>query len=439
MKFSKLLALMVILTILLGVSSALAAEKVTISWLLTSGRPHENEIMQNLAKEFENKNPDIGVDVIFVAWKEFETKLATMYAAGAPGDVWFTAAQYGLRHYAHEGVLLELDPYIERDNYDLSDFDESILASLTWGGKRVGIPIATFPLFMIYNKTIFDEAGVSYPPLDWDDASWDWYKFVDYAKKLTKDTNGDGKTDQWGTYYKLRAVEFAWIWGGDWFTKEAYDTGLAKECIADSPEVIKGLQLGADLIHVDKVMPSPAEYQTIQALGDPFLTSKVAMVEGSTWNFVDYDQIKAFEWDIAAAPRGTQPATILYTDPWMIAEKSKNPDEAWEFVKFLAMPETELTLSKGRFTAIPARKSIRQTFLEGATETIPLDHLQKVIEGAYKYGKTYPSHALFGFAEVENVTNAELDPLWLGKKTAEECVKAFVPKVNKILAEIETK
>ena len=45
-------------------------------------------------------------------------------------------------------------------------------------------------MIIYYNKKIFDEAGVPYPPTKWTEA-WTWDEFVNVAKKLTKDKNGN--------------------------------------------------------------------------------------------------------------------------------------------------------------------------------------------------------------------------------------------------------
>ena len=68
---------------------------------------------------------------------------------------------------------------------------------------------------LYYNKDMFDAAGIPYP-----DDTWDWAKLVEVGKQLTKDTDGDGTTDQWGFYTETTDMENYWsslVWqnGGD--------------------------------------------------------------------------------------------------------------------------------------------------------------------------------------------------------------------------------
>jgi multiple sugar transport system substrate-binding protein len=82
---------------------------------------------------------------------------------------------------------------------DVSDMykpDEAPLKSLafTYQGKTVGYSCADEVLVLYYNKTMFDDAKVAYPPASADKA-WTWQQFIDAAKKLTKDQNGKTPND----------------------------------------------------------------------------------------------------------------------------------------------------------------------------------------------------------------------------------------------------
>ncbi len=46
---------------------------------------------------------------------------------------------------------------------------------------------------MFFNTELFEKAGVAIP-----DANWTWDDFEAIARKMTRDLDGDGKTDQWG-------------------------------------------------------------------------------------------------------------------------------------------------------------------------------------------------------------------------------------------------
>ena len=107
--------------------------------------------------------------------------------------------------YQSRDVLLDLKPFIDRDGYDLTQLADQGVADFTTAGGQYGLPRDLNVIALYYNKAMFDAAGVAYP-----DDTWDWAKLVDAAKKLTKDTDGDGTMDQWGFYTETTDMENYW-------------------------------------------------------------------------------------------------------------------------------------------------------------------------------------------------------------------------------------
>jgi multiple sugar transport system substrate-binding protein len=92
-----------------------------------------------------------------------------------------------------------------------------------------------------YNKNLFDQAGVAYPQ-----AGWSWDDFLKAAQALTKDTNGDGATDQYGVGTELEAIRlapFVWQNGGEIVDDPAKPTRLA----LDTPAATEAFQWFVDL------------------------------------------------------------------------------------------------------------------------------------------------------------------------------------------------
>ncbi|MGJ7456727.1 ABC transporter substrate-binding protein [Halomonas sp. MA07-2] len=64
---------------------------------------------------------------------------------------------------ASQEMLLPLDPFIERDGYDLSDFHPVAIQSSRHAGKQYGLPVQTTPELLCYRKDILDSAGLRPP------------------------------------------------------------------------------------------------------------------------------------------------------------------------------------------------------------------------------------------------------------------------------------
>ena len=423
-----------------------AADKTTITWLTTQLTPAQDANIKKILTDFESQNPTIHVNVIPVTWANFETKISTMVAAGTPPDVWYTAAQNGQRYYAMHNYVLDLSPYVKASKMDITKLDKEGYKSAQYRGQLIGLPLRSSLIYLTYNKSLFDKAHLPYPPSNWDDKSWTWDKFASIAQKLTLDDKGKHPTDagfnpnkvvQWGAFGGTRPVQYAWMWGGDWFDAQGYASGLPKKCLAStSPGAVMGLQKAQDLIYKQHATPSPALAQLI--VGNPLLTGKVAMhYNAGTWDFASFQGLHKFKMGMGALPRGTTAASINYVDVMMVAKSSPHPQEAFTFIKYMVSPRS-YQVGSGWFGAVPistdAQASFYQNTLSGLSGTgVTMPELRQTITGAFKYGKTYPSFDVLNYGEIENKSNAELDRLWSGKEDAATATKNFCPIVDKVL------
>src|SRR5439155_215825 len=100
--------------------------------------------------------------------------------------------------------------YLTRAGVDLACLDQTVLSFFTRGDALYALPKGYTPLLVVYNKDLFDRARIPYPTDD-----WTWDDFLRIAQRLTRDTDGDGVIDQWGSYFDRRPfVWIPWIWAG---------------------------------------------------------------------------------------------------------------------------------------------------------------------------------------------------------------------------------
>ncbi len=171
---------------------------------------------------------------------DYRKRLATDFAAGTPADV--TLINY--RRYAAfaaKGVLEPLGPYLGAAARSIKrgDFYEEAMTPYDWKGTLTCLPQNLSSLVVYYNKNLFDAAGLQ-PPSD----DWTWDDFVATAKALTKDTDGDGASDQFGIGTEasiFRLAPMIWQNGGDIVD----DPANPKQLTLDTPEA----QVGAAMVH----------------------------------------------------------------------------------------------------------------------------------------------------------------------------------------------
>lgn len=368
--------------------------------------------------EFHDKHPNVRVRFEFMPWERTFDKLLISTAGGKAPDatvvssMWFVPA-------ASKGLFHDLGELVERDKeFDLEDFYPAAVNG--WGkykGRLYAIPAGIDIYAMFYNKTMFDKHGIPYP-----DETWDWEKYLWAAKQLTKDLDGDGKLDQWGT---TQGMWQAYIWqnGGDILNEDQ------TKCTLDRPEAYEGLQFMADLRNKYHLAPSPAEMADI-GTRNLFMNGKIGMYFSGSWEVPLYFEktIKDFEYDVAPMPKGVQRAAFFGGASYAVLKGSKHKEEAWELVKFMVSKDALKTRAI-KEQVVPSRISVAESesflHLEGPPEN------RKVFLEAIEYGRTVP--AVPCSREMESIIYNEISLVILGKKTAKEACEKVTPYVNDLL------
>lgn len=382
------------------------------------GDPAEIESQTKLVESFEAVNPTIDVKVSVADWDSYWEKLLTGLAGGAAPDVFAMDGPLA-PDYQGRDVLLDLQPLIDRDAYDLSHLaDQGVGVFKTADGKQYGLPRDLNVGVLYYNKKIFDTAGIPYP-----DDTWDWAKLTEVGKQLTLDTNSDGTMDQWGLYTETSDMENYWlslVWqnGGDFIGADGKSTALT------TPEAAGGLQRLQDLIYKDKIMAEPAIFAET---GDAFEQGLAAMEVNGSW-LVPTHLAAGIELGIAPIPSG--PAgrfTVVNPTGAVIYKGTKAPDAAWEFVKYLASPPAQEQLMQLK-ASLPVSKEV----LAGPYAS-SFDGAQ-VFADSLTYARAKPSFA--GYEEYTTILQTELDENVFNapNKTAKEAIDTVAAELDALLA-----
>ena len=424
---TRLITLVVLAIMLISISISGAA-KETLTFVYWQD-PAAGPIWKEIIDGFEKENPDIEVKAI-VNPADYWTKVLTMVAAGQAPDLMMVDYAF-FPAWVTAGRWAKLDPYIERTNFDLSDVWEGSLLAGKYEGSYYAIPMDVNNQAIFYNKTIFDEVGISVP-----DETWTWDIFRDACMKLTKDTSGTGRIDQYGFSMSLYWEPLSsWIWnnGGDWFNEDG------TKCTVNSPETIEAFQFLADLMLKDEVMPSPTRQTAMGISGNQlFMTGRIAMWGGGYWDISSFSDIKDYEWDVAPLPykliQDGQPVrnSTLGGVHLAILENSKHKDAAWKFIEYRLRPEIQLKSSMLGLS-MPALKSVARG-PEFLGQPVP-SNLSYLVEGM-TYTRPFPANPSFLRIDSE-ILEPTLDQLWMGKLDAAETMSQIVTKAAKILEKAE--
>jgi multiple sugar transport system substrate-binding protein len=304
----------------------------------------EKQLLQQVVEEFEAQNPTIKVRYDVIA-DEYMDVLKTRLIGDTAADVFYLDALEapGL---ISPGVLEPLNDYIKAD-FDLQDFTPSLLKAFERNGVIYGLPKDFSTLALFYNKKAFSVAGLTQPPITWDELR-------SYAEKLTIDNNRDGKIEQYGfgiASELARQVFVIKAFGG-----ELVDGN--NNAVFASTKSLKGLQLLVDQYLKDKSTAQPTDVGTTSG-GEIFGQGKAAMVIEGPW-IISYlkETFPEIKYGVAEVPTmASKKGTMAYTVAYVMNKKSSHKLAAWKLIAYLTGKEGMTAWTKTGL-ALPTRASV---------------------------------------------------------------------------------
>jgi multiple sugar transport system substrate-binding protein len=394
---------------------------VDIEWFVGLGTGENEEQIEPekaVVKAFNDSHPGINLILTIVDNTVAADTLATRIAANDAPDIIGPIGIRGLQSFGDQ--LLDLGPFITSSGVDLSQIDQSLIDVYKVDGKQIGIPMAVYSSFLYFNKDLFDEAELPYPPqtvgAQYDGKEWNWATVRELAMQLTVDADGNDATsadfdptaiEQYGldaqfTEHDARA--WATIFGGSGSAVAADGT------TAQWPENWRtGLQYMYDGIHKDFFIPNETAVQAL-AEGNTFNSGRVAMDVVHQWYTCCIDAVD--NWDVAVLPVGPDGkiTSKLHADTIGIMDTTANAEAAFEALTFLAA-SPELIQTWG---AMPAVESQRADFFAGLdTRFAPLEINWDVSSLMLQYPDN-PSHEAFmpNFAEADSANKDLGSKIW---------------------------
>ncbi len=326
--------------------SAPAPDKVsgTLTWWDTSDPTNEGPAFDKLIKKFEAEYPGVKIKHQAVPFGEAQNKFKTAAEAGKGAPDILRAEVAWVPEMASLGYLYALDGTAALEDSD--DYFETPLSSNMFDGKTYGVPQVTDSLALLYNKNLFEKAGIDSAPTTWDEVAED-------AKLLKSKAGVDGIFLNPQGYFLL---PFLYGEGGD-----LVDTD-AKEIVVNSDANVKGVSAAQELVKSGaSVKPPAADGYT--AMMTAFNEGKVGMIMNGPWEVNNIRNAETFggidNLGIAAVPAGSETAGapvgghnyVVYSG----MDESK-ADAAIAFINFMNSAESQAFLAD-ELGLLPTRKS----------------------------------------------------------------------------------
>jgi arabinogalactan oligomer/maltooligosaccharide transport system substrate-binding protein len=316
---------------------------VTLTWWDTSNATNEAPTYKALVKDFEAANKDIKVKYVNVPFDQAQNKFDT--AAGSKGAPDVLRSEVGWTPaFAKKGYFLPLDG--TEALKDQAKFQPSLIEQAKYEGKVYGAPFTTDTLALVYNKALFEKAGVEAPK------TWDDLKKA--AATIKSKTGVDG---YWGSTQAYYAQSF--LYGED---TDTVDAGKKKITVA-SPEAKKaygtwlGLFDGKGLHKADTTADAYAHIQ------DAFVNGKVAAIVQGPWEITNFYKGSAFKdkknLGIAPVPGGADGKAGAPTGGHNLAVYAGSDEAhqkaALKFVNFMTSAKAQETIALKNST-LPTRE-----------------------------------------------------------------------------------
>jgi len=381
--------------------------------------PAELAATREALDRFEALHPGVTVKLEYTSFGGYGSKLQTLIAGREAPDV-FALSGAWFHDLRARGVLADLAPRIDVDpSVDLGNFYAAPVELFRHGDAVYGLPRDFNVVALFYNRAIFDDAGVAYP-----DSTWTWDDLRRAASALTRDVDGDGRTDVWGIQVS-NDVEVGWgnyVYqaGGQILSDDRTRLALAE------PPAVRALEFLTGLLE-DGVSPSPLDMESLS--GTPFRNGRLAMITSGSWTLGTLDATEGFSYGVAPLPRDVERAAVANGVAHAISASSAHADAAWQLVRFLSSEEGQRLLAASG-TSIPARRSVATSddFLAAGRPEVD----RQVFLDAMDTARTLPFTP--GLERWVTTVVRALERVWLGEVGPEEAMRSVEDEVNETLA-----
>jgi multiple sugar transport system substrate-binding protein len=390
--------------------------------------PHE---IEGAEASFQGKFKDqTGLDVKYeFIGTDFNAVVFTNLASDEPYDVITYNADY-VPQYLEREVLMPLNPFIEADNYDLTNIVPSALEQWTYDGEIYGLTADMGSFHAYFNYELFEEAGLT-PPKPTDD--WTWDQLKDWCEALTV-KDGD------------QIVQYGMVAGTNWSFEfwpyltgmKVFDDELTKSNFAD-PKIIEAFDFYQGLMHDSECALKPGATQT--GPNDIFLSGQAGILIDGTWQ-VGYlrskkDEVE-FKWDVGMLPHNGNADEYFvpnFTAGWVIPKNAQDPQASWEAMKWYAGDTFGEEVMFVYLSGLPTTYSQLEgawydQWPENPPEGLTSDFYGKMLE----YGVPR-QHIRYDLGSDINAVLTKLDLIYSNEEEPSELLPQMADEIDELLAQ----
>ena len=380
--------------------------------LLWHGYSADSEgLFQELVDEYNATDPDVPAGTVQYISGETTTQIVNGIRSGQAPNLFV-----GDGNPSQLGQIIATDEIVALDDYLSSsettspdDFYEGMFGAGTFDDTAYALPTDGGDYALIYNRTMFDEAGLE-PPETWDDVR-------EAAEILTDPDSG-----RYGIYLPMSNDEwpvFTWqsmLWsaGGEFLSEDNTQVAF------DSDEGVEALSIWTDLVSDGYAYPtnlaSDADGQAMSA----FTSQSVAMIITGAYNLSLLDDALGAETvGVTTFPVVDEPAMNTGVNVSYILKSTDELEQgAWEFLEWWTSPDVQSRWAAGS-GYLPTTAAATEA--EATQEAVAADERLQVFLDELEYASSRPS--ILSYAEVSGALSSEIEKAMLGQQTAEQALE----------------
>jgi multiple sugar transport system substrate-binding protein len=409
--------------------------KLTLyGWYLPS-----EPVFKKIGDAFTQEFPNIAVETV-IPTQYIMDQLKVEFAAGRGPDVTCMNTPSGIP-WIKRGAFLPLQDLVASD----ATYAENLKALVPWtleayslDGVLYGTPITAESTCIYYNQDLVTQAGLpDFAEIENDPAQWNWDKLREYATAINKGTDDD--PDRIYGMHSLSSLQVGWLNfvyanGGEYLTPDGLRCNIAQE------PAVEAFRYLYDLRYTHNVAAPPDPFIQGQGMDSAalFQAGRIGIHPWGEWQMAVYNgfnnnQGLPFAWNIAQqpfAPRTGQRAAVSHAVAVVVNKNTEHPEEAFEFVKFMARPEVQGWITSEGWGALSAHPG---TYDAWVNDPKPPANREAIV-ASHAYGRLYPNCPVLETAEVQDPLNSILhEQIWFGEGDLVEGLKEIESATNELI------
>jgi multiple sugar transport system substrate-binding protein len=381
---------------------------------------YEAKSLTDLVDEYNAMNTGIHVNLDYIGSNDHALeKLTVALNAGEQPDITY---QYGtsMPQLATAPGVLDLTDKVQDPNFNWDDFSEGARQAATVDGQVFGIPALIDNLAIVYNKDLFQQAGVDEPTAD-----WTWDDFTAAAKALT-----DPSKQQFGFAFPIDASEdtvwhydaMLWEAGGDILNADNTQAAFNSDAGVQALTTLQQMAVTDKSVFLDQ--------QNTGKIDSLFNAGKIGMLVTGPWALSAYPDVN-YGVQIMPSYAGGSHATIAGPDMWVIFDNDGHGDAAWQFMQWFTAP-AQVKADSMESGHLPIRNSVVQEpgFVDQFDQKFPGEGL--FAQNLENVTKARP--VITSYDQISRIMGESIVKVMLGQAEPKAALDDAANQVNQVLA-----